>query len=177
MEGKDWIGLLTGQIQVTKLMETNQYTERFGLTLTQEDAALISAEQKQALQAQKRVEFSESILPEIIYEFCDSDYIFQDNYTESIVRLQEIFFQYKNEMLDEITDKELLHFMREQFEGICGGDFEYLEGTCLNIFAQAIRAGYYGHQRTEGLSVYQGLDEVKRWDRELFLEALSELLS
>ena len=66
MEGKDWIGLLTGQIQVTKLMETNQYTERFGLTLTQEDAALISAEQKQALQAQKRVEFSESILPEII---------------------------------------------------------------------------------------------------------------
>ncbi|MGN0400123.1 MAG: DUF6323 family protein [Blautia sp.] len=38
---------------------------------------------------------------------------------------------YKNEMEDEITDEELLNFMREQFDEICRGDLEYLEVSML----------------------------------------------
>ena len=56
-------------------------------------------------------------------------------------RLQEIFYTFKNETLDEITDDELLEFMREQYEEKCCGDTEYLEGTFLSDFAQAIRSG------------------------------------
>ena len=40
-------------------------------------------------------------------------------------------------MLDEISDEELLQFMQEQFDSVCFGDLDYLEGTCLEIFAQA----------------------------------------
>ncbi len=50
----------------------------------------------------------------IIYEFCDSDFIDQNNYVDTIIRLQEIFYLFKNEMQDEITDDELLHIMKEQ---------------------------------------------------------------
>ena len=82
---------------------------------------------------------------------------------------------YKNEMNDEITDDELLHFMKEQFDNVCFGDMEYLEGTCLSIFAQAIRAGYRGFQKTEGRQEYEQFDEVQRWDYELYLEALKNL--
>ena len=55
-------------------------------------------------------------MTKIIYEFCDSDFIDQNNYVDTIIRLQEIFYLFKNEMQDEITDDELLHLMKEQFE-------------------------------------------------------------
>ena len=159
----------------TQLLLTNQYTQQYGLVLTQEDTELILEGRKNALQEQRRVEFGESILPRIIFEFCDSAYIRQDNYTQTLLRLQEIFFLYKNEMEDEITDDELLHFMKEQFETICYGDLEYLEGTCLTGFAEAIRAGYREYKESEGYGEYAQFDAVPRWDYNLYLETLKEL--
>lgn len=167
--------LLQQQNQLEKVMRTNQKTERFHLSLTEQDAKVILEERKNSLSEQKRIEFGEGIATKIIYEFCDSDYIDQSNYVETIVRLQEIFYQYKNEMQDEITDDELLHLMKEQFDQICFGDLEYLEGTCLYHFSQAIRAGYHEYQSSDGYGEYAKFDEVKRWDYELYLQTLKEL--
>lgn len=172
---QDWIVLLQQQSQLGKVMETNQKTAPYGLFLSEQDAELLIEEHHHALQEQKRVEFGGGITPKIIYEFCDSDFIDQNNYVDTIIKLQEIFYLYKNEMQDEITDDELLHFMKEQFEKVCFGDLEYLEGTCLNIFAQAIRAGYRGYKSPEGRGEYFQFDEVLRWDYELYQETLREL--
>ena len=172
---KDWIVLLQQKNQLEKVIETNKTTEQFGLVLSEQDAKLILEERKDTLQKQKRVEFGEGIVPKIIYEFCDSNYIDQNNYVDTIIRLQEIFYLYKNEMQDEITDAELLHFMKEQFEDICYGDLDYLEGTCLTIFSQAVRAGYRKYKDSQGYGEYADFDEVKRWDYELYLEALDNL--
>lgn len=162
--GKNWMTLLQNQNGLSRLMETNQATERFGLALTSQDAELILEERGNVLREMRRVEFGEGIIPRIIHEFCDSAYIDQSNYVETLLRLQEIFYLYKNEMLDEISDSELLHFMKEQFESICFGDLDYLEGTCLSNFAQAVRAGYSGYKRSEGRGEYEKFDEVTRWD-------------
>lgn len=175
MEEKNWMQILSGQNQLAKVIETNQVTEKFGLVLSEEDAKLLVNEKSKSLKEQKRIEYGESILPKIIYEFCDSDYISQRNYVETIGRLQDIFFLYKNEMMDEISDDELLHFMKEQFETVCYGDLEYLESTCLDVFAQAIRAGYQGYHVTEGKSEYGKFDLVSRWNHEVYLEVLKEL--
>ena len=172
---ENWMEQFQKQNLSTQLLLTNQYTQQYGLVLTQEDTELILEGRKNALQEQRRVEFGESILPRIIFEFCDSAYIRQDNYTQTLLRLQEIFFLYKNEMEDEITDDELLHFMKEQFETICYGDLEYLEGTCLTGFAEAIRAGYRGYKESEGYGEYAQFDAVPRWDYNLYLETLKEL--
>ena len=172
---ENWMEQFQKQNLSTQLLLTNQYTQQYGLVLTQEDTELILEGRKNALQEQRRVEFGESILPRIIFEFCDSAYIRQDNYTQTLLRLQEIFFLYKNEMKDEITDDELLHFMKEQFETICYGDLEYLEGTCLTGFAEAIRAGYRGYKESEGYGEYAQFDAVPRWDYNLYLETLKEL--
>lgn len=94
---------------------------------------------------------------------------------DTIIRLQEIFYLYKNETHDEVTDDELLHLMREQFEQICFGDTEYLETTCLSLFARAVRMGYGGYQSCDGCGEYSKFDEVTRWDHELYLEALKDL--
>lgn len=172
---KDWMVLLQEQNQLNKIVKTNETTEQFGLSLIEQDAKLILEERKNSLAEQKRVEFGEGIATKIIYEFCDSEYIQQSNYVDTIIRLQEIFYLYKNEMQDEITDDELLHLMKEQFENLCFGDLDYLESTCLADFAKAIRAGYDGYKASDGYGEYSRFDDAKRWDYELYLEALKEL--
>ncbi len=172
---KNWMALLQQETQLAEVIETNQLTRQFGLSLSEQDAKLILQERGNTLREQKRVEFGSSMTAKIIEAFCDSDFIDQDNYVDLIIRLQEIFYLYKNEMMDEISDDELLHFMREQFEQTCFGDPDYLEGTCLNIFSQAIRAGYRGHKASQGYGEYAAFDEVARWDYDLYLETLREL--
>ena len=164
------------QQQLQKVLDTNRQSEQYGLTLTQKDAEQLMVGRKQILEAQRRVELRQSILPLLVETFCSSPYLNQQNYLETLLRLQEIFFCYKNEMLDEITDEELLHFMREQFDTVCYGDLDYLEGTCLEVFAQAVRAGYQGHSLRGGTGVFGQFDLVTRWDRQLYLDTLQELL-
>ena len=48
---------------------------------------------------------------------------------------------YKNETEDKLSDDELLHLMKEQYENPCHGDLDYLESTCLERVARAVRAG------------------------------------
>lgn len=175
MEKQNWLELMSNRVWLAEVQKTNQYTQQFGLALSDEDTQLLLAEKNAVLKAQRRVEFGQGILPQIIYAFCDSSFISQGDYVDTLIRLQEIFYLYKNEMQDEITDEELLNFMREQFEAVCYGDLNYLESTCLDIFAQAVRAGYRGYQETQGKGEFEKLDIVERWDKELYLEALREL--
>ena len=85
------------------------------------------------------MEFGKGVLEKLVYAFCDSDYIYQENYAETLARLQDIFYLYKNESMDELTDDELIDVMREAFDGECQGSLEYLEETCLEKFAREIR--------------------------------------
>ncbi len=172
----NWLEIMLEQTQLQKLLETNQYTEQFGLELSKQNTELLVAERMNTLKKERRVEFGQSILPAIIYAFCDSAYIQQENYVDTLIRLQEIFFMYKNEMEDELTDEELLNFMKEQFETVCYGDLDYLEGTCLEIFGEAVRAGYRDYYCSEGREEFRKMDIVTRWDRRLFDAALKEMI-
>lgn len=148
----DWLEVMSQKNQIQKVMQTNQYTERFGLVLSEEEANLLVQERSSSLRQEQRIEFGEGILPKLIFQFCDSPYLSQDNYMESIIRLQEIFYLYKNESLDDLSDDELLDYMKEKFDGVCQGDFEYLEGTVLEAFARNVRAEsrkYMGSCREE----------------------------
>ena len=78
------MALLQGQENpLAKILETNEATEKFGLVLREQDAQLILEERRNCLREQKRVEFGESIVPGIIYEFCDSAYLDQSNYVDT----------------------------------------------------------------------------------------------
>lgn len=174
MEEKNWLLLMAQGQQLEKVMQTNQYTKQYGLSLSEQDGELLVQERKNNLKAQKRIEFGEGILPKLIFRFCDSPYLFQETYVETIIRLQEIFYLFKNECMDNLTDDELLEFMKEQFDTVCFGDPDYLEGTCLAVFADAIRSGYRDYCKTEGRGEFSKMDIVTRWDRELYIEALRD---
>lgn len=176
MEEKNWLESAMRQNQLAKVMESSRYGERFGLTLTEEEAKMLLQERERCLKEQHRVEFGESILPKLIQAFCDSDFVSGENYADVLARLQEIFYLFKNESLDLLTDDELLAFMREQYEDTCFGNLDYLEGTCLEVFVQAVRAGYRGYQGTGGRGEFEQFDIAPRWDRGLYLAALANLM-
>ena len=139
MEEKDWLEIWSGQNQLQGIEEMNEKTQKFGLVLAVEDAKMLVERRRETLQEQQRVEFGEGILPKLIFAFCDSAYICQNNYADTLMRLQEIFYLYKNESMDELTDDELLEYMKRAFDGECEGSLEYLEETVLEEFARNIR--------------------------------------
>lgn len=161
--------------ELKRLLSCNEKTESFGLVLTEEEATALMAARHDTLIDQRRVEFGEGILPKIVETFCDSQYLEQEEYADTLAALQEVFYLYKNESEDLLTDDELLEFMKEQFEGVCYGSVEYLEETCLERFSRAIRAGYEGYIENEGRSEYEKFTEEMRWDKEIYQRAVEEL--
>lgn len=166
MDEKNFLDLLTGgKNQIEKIQVCNEYTQKFGLTLSKEDALVLVNDRKESLKEQQRVEFGDSILPKIIFTFCDSQYIYQENYVDSIGKLQEIFYLFKNESLDEVTDDELLDYMKEAFENRCQGSLEYLEDTILERFARNIRRDSHQFMGREQLEEDQVEDQEAAWDQ------------
>lgn len=161
--------------EVSNVLACNEVIAEFGLALTEKEAGMLVEARNESLVKYHRIEFGKSILDKLVVAFCDSQYIEGDDYAETLIRLQDMFYQFKNEAEDELTDEELITFMREQFEEICFGDIDYLAETCLPRFAKAIRAGYRGFQESGGKGEYSALSEEARWDKNLYLQTVKEL--
>ena len=173
--GNLWLTLYQNQYQLTKVMETNQYTKQFGLCLTEEDCREIMEGKSRALRKEKRLEYGTPIIHKIIYAFCDSEYLSQEHYKDTLIRLQEIFYLFKNEMLDELTDDELLELMRLMYDKLCLGNLDDLCENYLPAFAEAIRAGYDGFIK-EGMDKEYDRFEIRtKWDPEIYIAQLYDL--
>lgn len=122
-----------------EVMQSNEYTFKFGLSLSEQDVEELMIVRRECLQEHQRVEFGKGVIEKLIYAFCDSPYIYQENYADTLSRLQDIFYLYKNESMDELTDDELIEYMRKSFDETCQGSLDYLEETCLEEFARNIR--------------------------------------
>lgn len=90
--------------------------ERFGLRLSPEAYERLGEERRQALRETRRLELGEGILPALMLAFCDSPYLSQDRWEESLAELQSLFYQFKNETWDALPDAELLTAMARVFE-------------------------------------------------------------
>ena len=73
-------------------------------------------------------------------EFSSSPYVSPDNYLETLHELIEIFYYFKNETLDLISDDNLIRFMKKCFDGRCGGSLEILRSRDLEEMARSIRS-------------------------------------
>lgn len=119
------------QIEIANIKKCNEYTSQYGLSLSDNQISNLLERRKETLKEAGRIEFREGIIDKLIKEFCDSPYINQENYATTLYELVEIFYEYKNETMDLISDDELIGFMKKSFDGICQGDLEYLSGTVM----------------------------------------------
>lgn len=124
------------------LKSCNELTIKYGLTLTDEDIDELIKNRFKSLKDNGRIEFSKGILKKLVEAFCDSPYIMQDNYKDTIIELQECFYFFKNEAMDQISDDELIEFMKKYFDEQCQGSLEYLSGTNLEELCRNTRYGF-----------------------------------
>ena len=94
------------------LQRAETAAERFGLRLSPEAYERLGEERRRALRETRRLELGEGILPALILAFCDSPYLCQDRWEESLGELQSLFYQFKNETRDALPDAELIAMAR-----------------------------------------------------------------
>lgn len=127
---------------VNALRECNALTARYGLTLSEEQIRSLIERRSGALRDTGRIEFGEGILKKLIVAFCDSPYLMQENYEETLIELQDAFYYFKNESMDRISDEEIIEFMNTVFNGRAQGSLDYLLGTSLEALCRYAREGW-----------------------------------
>lgn len=127
---------------VLEIIECNKITEQYALKLTEQQAVELVETRSHSLKDTGRIEFGGGVIDKIIKEFCDSSYISQHNYAETLHDLVEIFYYYKNETLDLMSDDDLIKFMKKSFDGKCQGSLDLLKWRELEKIARNIRHGY-----------------------------------
>ena len=119
-----------------EIIACNDISRRFGLSLSDDEASRLVDGRMAALKSSGRIEFAGGILPKLIYAFCDSPYIQQNEYEVTLAELQEAFYYFKSESEDRYTDDELIDFMLKVFNGRANGSTEYLIGTSLEALCR-----------------------------------------
>jgi len=135
-------GALSSDAAQRELHLMNEYTAGFNLTLSESEIREIVVSRSEALKAAGRVELGGSILPKLIRAFCDSPFITQESYAQTLCELQEAFYYYKSESMDSFSDDELIEYMVKVYNGRAQGSAEYLESTSLETLARYARNGF-----------------------------------
>lgn len=127
---------------VNEIIKCNEVTQKFGLALSYQQAVQLAKTRNSLLLENGRIEFGGGVIDKIIMEFCDSSYISMNNYADTLYELLEMFYYYKNETIDLISDDDLIKFMKKSFDGACQGSTEQLYGRELARLVRNLRCGY-----------------------------------
>lgn len=162
------LNTLSKQKAETEIMALNEKTEQYGLTLTPQDVKALLQTRSEELTANGWVEVGGGILPRIIEAFCDSSFIDQRNYVETMQELLRIFYFAKSILMDRISDDELIDYMKDSFENRCMGSLELLRGRELKHLAEKLNCWNKTHMRRRG---YGYRRDYEYWDNEREEEA------
>ena len=128
--------------EVKELSDCNEFSIKYGLILSDNQIQNLVQKRFEALRDTGRIEFGEGILKKLVYAFCDSPYLHNQNYEETLLELQDAFYYFKNESDDRISDDELIEYMKDTFDGKAQGSIEYLTGTSLEELCHPARDSF-----------------------------------
>jgi len=118
-----------------ELMLLSDKTAEYGITLSERDCVDIAECRYESLKENERIEVGLGATQRIIEEFCDSGYVSQMNFRETVEGLLECFYMIKTETLDKVSDDEVLEFLKYLFETECGGDISKIyDSVALDAF-------------------------------------------
>ena len=122
-----------------ELAACNQVTERYGLSLSTQDAQVLVAGRLESLRAAERVEFGGGVAQDLVLGFCSSPYVSQRTFVQTILELQDLFYGFRNESLEQIPDDELIETMRSLYDNVAHGDLELLAEALFDGLARHVR--------------------------------------
>lgn len=123
------------------LAECNSNSAQYGLVLSETQLQELTHRRIQALKQTGRIEFGKGILKPLIEAFCDSPYLTQQDYADTLAQLQDLFYEWKGECRERLADEELLQIMRALFDQRAHGSVEYLEGVDHTELFRIARGG------------------------------------
>ncbi len=104
-----------------ELLALNKHTELSGIVLSQKDCKEIAECRSELLAENERIEVGAGAVTRIIERFCDSGYVDQRTFKDTVQGLLECFYAIKSETNDLANDDEVLDFLSYAFEAT-GGD-------------------------------------------------------
>ncbi len=134
------------QYIANELTALNSFTREHGIVLSKEDCKGIAQFRSEALAENERIEVGVGAVKRIIEEFCDSGYVNQQNFRAVTEGLLECFYTIKTETNDDVSDDEVMEFLKYLFEEEAGGDINKLYDS--ELFDKFI-AGRYRKETTE----------------------------
>ena len=155
--------LLNRQV-VTEIQRCNDYTIRYGLQLSDEDIHELAESRSEALERCGRIEFGGGVIQKLILQFADSSYLNQEDYARTLIELQDIFYYFKNESIEELSDDELIKLMKKYYDDVCQGSLEYLNSTMLENYCRDVRYHTKEYRDMDGYE--DDYTEFLDWDRE-----------
>jgi len=126
-----------------ELEAVNQTIGRHGLSLTKRDVQALVVGRAEALQVSERVEFGGGVTKQLVLAFAGSPYLSQTTFVETVLDLQDLFYEVKNESLEQVTDEELIAKMRSLFDDYAAGN--------MDLLAEALLEGLSRHVREEAV--------------------------
>lgn len=115
---------------VQALEACNRRTAPLGLRLTREECLALAEGRERALTDTGRVEFGGGILPALAEVLCDSPYLDPADWADTLMEGQMLFYYWKAEAGDLVSDRAILRFLRKAFDHARGG-MAYLEGFSM----------------------------------------------
>lgn len=123
---------------IDELLKLNSLTKTSGLVLSREDAKAVIQGRNVVLKYNGRIELGFEVTKELIKNFHDSGFVTEDNYIPLLNELHEVFYYFKNETEEKLSDQDLIQIMKNYFTNSCGGSIELLKGV-LEVFAADFR--------------------------------------
>ena len=124
---------------VNEIVELNKTTEKYGLILTKEQAIDLVNNRNIILKEIGRIEIGGGILEKLIYEFCDSSYIYKDEYLDILEELTNIFYEYRCEFDEKLSDEQIIKYMKNKFDNSCNGSLELLKYKELEYLKEHLK--------------------------------------
>ncbi len=125
-----------------QLLALNKTTKQSGIVLTKSDCAEIAQCRGELLVQTERIEVGAGAVSKIIEMFCDSGYVDQRTFKDTVNALLECFYEIKTQTDDNLDDEAVLGFLLYMFENEVGGDVSKI---CMSTaYDDFIRYGKYG---------------------------------
>ncbi len=138
-----------------KLLELNEKTKAYGLILTKEDAKHVIEARTQTLNSYERIELGLNATQKIVELFSASPYVNSKNYVSIITEIQEIFYYFKNETNEKVSDDDLINIIHKYFDMECAGSIQLLKGK-MEEYAKKTRMEQMNQELLdEGKDIYE----------------------
>ena len=158
----------------------NEATAKHGLRLTEPQMMELVERRGEALRATGRVEFGRGVLRELVLGFCDSPYLSQEGYEETIADVQDVFYRRKedSEAGEAMADGDLIEALRFAYDHEAAGSVDALADVplaTLRAHAARRRAGDYDEKtQLEAFDEEAAHDGVEERVRDEFSRALDD---